>query len=138
MTSKVVYLGNLRTEAIHIKSNEKIITDAPVDNNGKGEAFSPTDLMATSLANCAITIMGISAQAHEINIDGTSAEITKHMASDPRRVIQIDVAIKMPQNFKYSSKDRKLLEAAARSCPVSHSLHPDIFQNFSFEWSDKE
>lgn len=137
MTSKVTYLGSLRTEAEHLKSGEKIITDAPTDNNGKGEAFSPTDLLATSLANCAVTIMGIAANNHEINIDGTLAEVTKHMGTDPRRVVQIDVKITMPSKG-YSSKERKILEAAAHTCPVSKSLHPDLIQNISFVWTDNK
>lgn len=135
MTSKVIYLGFLRTEAEHLKSGEKFITDAPIDNNGKGEAFSPTDLMATSLANCAVTIMGIAANNHDINIDGTEAEVTKHMGTEPRRVVQIDVKFTMPSR-DYSSKERKILEVAARTCPVSYSLHPDLIQNISFVWTD--
>jgi putative redox protein len=135
MTSKVTYLGSLRTEAVHNKSGEKIITDAPVDNKGKGEAFSPTDLMSTSLANCAMTIMGIAAQAHDIDIDGASASVTKHMGVDPRRVTQIDVVFDMPDRA-YTSKERKILEHAAKTCPVSFSLHPDILQNVSFDWKN--
>ncbi len=132
MTSKITYLGDLRTECTHLRSGQTIITDAPLDNNGKGEAFSPTDLTATSLGTCMVTIMGISARNHNINIDGTRLEITKHMASDPRRISQIDVNIILPHN-NYSDKEMKLLEAAARTCPVALSLHPEIVQNVTFQ-----
>ena len=132
MTSTITYLGDLRTECTHIRSGQTIITDAPVDNNGKGEAFSPTDLTATSLGTCMVTIMGISAKSHQINIDGTKLKITKHMASDPRRIIQNDVKIILPKK-SYSDKELKILEAAARTCPVALSLHPDIRQNLTLE-----
>jgi putative redox protein len=135
MTSQVIYVGDLRTESTHLSSGEKIITDAPVDNHGKGEAFSPTDIMATSLANCMVTIMGIAARNHDINIDGTVANVKKHMGVDPRRVIQIDIQIIMPKG-DYSSKDKKIIEHAGRTCPVSYSLHPDLVQNVTFEWSE--
>ncbi len=135
MTSTIKYLGQLRTECVHLRSGQTIITDAPIDNNGKGEAFSPTDLTATSLGTCMVTIMGISAQNHNIDIDGTSLEITKHMASDPRRISQIDITIILPHN-EYTAKELKLLEAAAKTCPVALSLHPDIVQNVKF--SNKE
>lgn len=132
MTSIITYLGDLRTECTHLRSGQKIITDAPIDNNGKGEAFSPTDLTATSLGTCMVTIMGISAQNHSIHIEGTKLEITKHMASDPRRISQIDVRIILPNN-DFSEKQIKILEAAARTCPVALSLHPDIQQNLILE-----
>jgi len=135
MTSRVVYKGELRTEAVHIKSGQIIITDAPPDNQGKGEAFSPTDLLATSLASCMLTIMGISARDRSIPIEGTILEITKHMASDPRRVAAIDITVIMP-DYAYSSHEKKILEAAARTCPVSFSLHPDLKQNIIFIWKD--
>lgn len=130
MTSTITYLGDLRTECTHIKSGQTIVTDAPIDNNGKGEAFSPTDLTATSLGTCMVTIMGISARNHQIDIDGTQLEITKHMASDPRRISQIDIKIILPKK-DYSSKELKILETSARTCPVALSLHPDIQQNLS-------
>lgn len=135
MTSKVVYKGDLRTEAIHLRSGQSIITDAPIDNQGKGEAFSPTDLLATSLATCMVTIMGISARERSIPIEGATLEVTKHMASDPRRVAAIDIVVIMPDHI-YSSQEKKILEAAARTCPVSYSLHPDLKQNISFVWKD--
>ncbi len=135
MTSEVLYKGGLRTVCTHIKSKEEIITDAPTDNNGKGEAFSPTDLLATSLSACAMTIMGIAANNHEIDIEGTKAEVLKHMASDPRRVSQVDVAFHMP-NRTYTNKEKTILEKAALTCPVAKSLHPDIIQNLTFLWND--
>ncbi|MBP6568901.1 MAG: OsmC family protein, partial [Saprospiraceae bacterium] len=116
MTSKVTYLGGLRTECVHLRSGQTIITDAPIDNNGKGEAFSPTDLTATSLGTCMVTIMGIAADNHNINIDGTVLEITKIMASDPRRISSVEVKLIMPDSL-YSSKEQKILETAARTCP---------------------
>ena len=135
MTSTILYKGDLRTECTHIRSGQTFITDAPIDNNGKGQAFSPTDLAATSLGACMITIMGIAANNHEINIDGTKLEITKHMADDPRRISGIDVHVIMPDH-KYSKKEIKILEAAGRTCPVALSLHPDVNQNIVFKWSD--
>jgi len=133
MTSKVIYQGNLRTAATHVKSGNELITDAPTDNNGKGEAFSPTDLVATALASCMVTIMGIKADGMGINIDGTSTEITKIMASNPRRIQEVQVIINMPQGG-YSDKDKKVLEAAAKACPVAQSVHPDMVQSVTFNW----
>ena len=130
-TSEIIYNGGLRTKAIHLKSGKEIITDAPIDNNGKGEAFSPTDLLATSLGSCMLTVMGIVAKRHEINMDGTKVEIQKIMAENPRRVAEILVAIKFPIN-NYSAKDKTLLENTALTCPVAKSLHPDIKQKTRF------
>ncbi len=133
MTSTIIYRGNLRTECTHIRSGQTFITDAPLDNNGKGEAFSPTDLAATSLGACMVTIMGIAAQNHNINIDNTILEITKHMASDPRRIAGIDVNIIFPE-LPYTQKEKKILEVACRTCPVALSLHPDVKQNITLNW----
>src|SRR5580698_6912856 len=124
VTSKVIYTGSLRTTAEHLKSGSKIITDAPLDNHGKGEAFSPTDLMATSLANCMLTVMGIACQSRNINIDGTVAEVTKIMAANPRRVAEIQVKLTFPP-MKYTDDEKKLIEHTARICPVAQSLHPN-------------
>lgn len=135
MTSTVTYLGDLRTECLHLRSGQKIITDAPPDNNGKGEAFSPTDLTATSLGTCLITVMGIAARNHQINIDGAKVEVTKHMASDPRRIAGVDLKVIMPDRI-YQPRQRKLLEKAGLTCPVALSLHPDITQNIEFIWPD--
>jgi putative redox protein len=133
MTSKVEYLGDLRTEATHLASGQKMITDAPVDNQGKGEAFSPTDLTATSLATCALTIMGIAARNHGLNIDGTTTQVTKIMAAEPRRIARIELIFTMPQG-PYSDKERKILEAAARNCPVMFSLAEGVEKVLEFEW----
>ena len=132
-TSSIEYQGGLRTVSTHVLSGKTILTDAPPDNNGKGEAFSPTDLLATSLGCCMITIMGIVANRHQLDIDGTCADITKIMASDPRRVSEIIVELQMPAN-DFSEKDRTLLENAARACPVAKSLHPDLKQTILFTW----
>ncbi len=132
-TSKIAYLGNLRTEAVHLQSGIKIITDAPTDNNGKGEAFSPTDLMSTSLGSCMLTIMGIVAQRHEINIEGTTIDITKIMEANPRRVSEIIVEFQMPKN-NYSEKDKQLLENAAKTCPVAQSLKVELKQTVIFNY----
>lgn len=132
-TAKVHYQGNLRTQATHVKSDTQLITDAPTDNNGKGEAFSPTDLVATSLASCMITIMGIKARNKGINIDGIDSEITKVMSSNPRRISEIIISLKMPKS-DISSEDQKLLEKVALTCPVALSLHPDIKQTITFNW----
>lgn len=130
-TSEVTYKGNLRTTTIHLKSGQQIITDAPTDNNGKGEAFSPTDLLATSLGCCMITVMGILAKRNAINLDETKAEILKVMAANPRRVSEINVDIHFPKN-NYSQKEKELLENTALTCPVAKSLHPDIKQKIRF------
>jgi len=125
MTSRIIYKGNLRTECTHIKSGNSFITDAPTDNNGKGEAFSPTDLCATSLASCILTIMGISARNHNIDMEGAVAEMKKTMASDPRRISKIEITLRMPEG-NYSEKEKKILEKVAEHCPVHMSLHPDL------------
>ena len=107
MTSKVTYNGNLRTTCVHLRSGNEYITDAPVDNNGKGEAFSPTDTVATGLANCMMTMMGIKARDMEVDLTGSTAEVTKHMAADPRRISKIEVTFEMPAAL--SEKQRKIL-----------------------------
>lgn len=131
--SDIVYLGGLRCEAVHGPSGSKIITDAPVDNHGKGEAFSPTDLTATSLGLCMLTVMGIAAERHNVDLRGTKVGVDKKMSSDsPRRIVGIDVAFQIP--LAADHPQRKLLEAAALACPVHHSLHPEIQKNVVFEW----
>lgn len=135
MTAKVVYTGNLRTECTHIRSGSAIETDAPVDNRGKGERFSPTDLLATSLAACIVTTMGIAGDTHDINIDGTTCEVEKIMYADPRRVGEVKVKILMPSGKTYSEKERLIMERAAHTCPVAKSLHPDLIQTIEFTWA---
>lgn len=125
-TSKVTYQGDLRTTAIHLQSNNETITDAPLDNQGKGEAFSPTDLLATSLASCMLTIIGIKARDMEIDIAGTTAEVTKIMAAEPRRVSEIHVEITFNQEL--DDKTQKIFYNTALTCPVAKSIHPDIIQ----------
>lgn len=136
MTSKVTYLGDLRTECEHLQSKNKFITDAPVDNQGMGEAFSPTDTVATALASCMLTIIGIKARDHGLDVKGTYAEVTKTMAADPRRISGIKVAIAFPTSF--DDKNKKILERAAKTCPVLYSLHPEIVLDISFEYQHEK
>jgi len=132
-TSKITYLGGLRTEAVHLKSGKTFITDAPPDNNGKGEAFSPTDIMSTSLGCCMLTIMGIAANTHNINIEGASIDITKKMEANPRRVGEIVVEFNMPKN-NYTDKEKAILEHAAITCPVAKSLSAELKQTVVFNY----
>src|SRR5690606_4608916 len=124
MTSTVVYLGDLRTNSVHIKSGSEILSDAPTDNNGKGEAFSPTDLVANALASCMLTIMGIKAAAIDVDMRGTTASVTKHMQSSPRMISKIEIDVDFP--FSADRKSRIILENAAMTCPVFLSLNPEI------------
>jgi uncharacterized OsmC-like protein len=124
-TAKTIYLGELRTKAQHVRSEDEIITDAPIDNQGKGEAFSPTDLLATALGSCMISIMGIAAREHGFNIDGTKASIWKIMESNPRRVGEVKIDLHFPKN-NYTDKQKKIIERSAFTCPVYLSLHPDL------------
>lgn len=133
-TSSIEYIGGLRTSSIHLKSGNTIVTDAPTDNNGKGEAFSPTDLLATSLGCCMLTIMGIYAERNELDITGTKVDITKIMGTDPRRVVEIVVEMTIP-NRNFSDKEKQALENAAKTCPVAKSLHPDLKQNVQISWA---
>ena len=134
-TVKATYLGDLRLECVHLQSGAKIVTDAPTDNQGKGEAFSPTDLCATSLAACVMTIMGIYARANGLDLTGTEIEITKKMATEPRRIGEIEVVFHMPART-FSDKDKKILERMARTCPVHLSLHEEVKQQFIFHWPE--
>ena len=130
---KGIYRGHLRNEMTHVQSGNTIFTDAPTDNHGKGEAFSPTDLACGALAACMMTIMGISAQGHDFNIDGTTYEVKKTMAADPRRIGQIDLVFNFPPR-DYTQAQQKLLWAAAESCPVGRSLHPDVIVNITMNF----
>jgi putative redox protein len=132
-TIQTIYKGNLRTAATHLQSGTEIITDAPTDNHGLGAAFSPTDLLAASLGSCMLTIMGIAAKAHHLNIDGASLSITKIMAAEPRRVKEIIVEFDLTTHT-YSEKEKIILEKAARTCPVALSLHPDLTQTLLFKF----
>lgn len=126
-TSKIEYLGELRTEATHLQSGNQILTDAPTDNHGKGEAFSPTDLVATALGSCMISIMGIKLLGSGKDIKGAMADVTKVMYSEPRRIGEIHVKINVP-DADFSEKEKQILINAAHACPVAKSLHPDIKQ----------
>lgn len=135
-TAKIVYQGDLRTSATHLLSGTEILTDAPVDNQGKGGAFSPTDLTATSLGTCIITTMGIFAKKESIDLklEGTELEITKIMSKElPRKITEIKVKI-IFKSKSYSDEQKKLLEKIAHSCPVAISLHPEIKQDIEFVW----
>lgn len=134
MTSKVVYTGGLRAVATHLRSGSEVETDAPVDNHGKGERFSPTDLVATALASCMVTTMGIAGNTHNINIDGMECEVEKIMAADPRRIGEIKVNLHMPKTQAYTDKEKKIMEHAALNCPVVHTLHPDCKKTVLFIW----
>ena len=132
-TIQTTYLGDLRTEATHVQSGNVIITDAPLDNKGKGEAFSPSDLLTSALGSCMLTIMGITAREQNINMDGTTCSITKIMASDPRRVSEVQISFNFPQE-NYSEKDKTILKRSAETCPVAKSVHPDLIQNLVFNF----
>jgi putative redox protein len=131
-TAKVTYLGNLRTSCEHLKSGSTFITDAPTDNNGKGEAFSPTDTIATGLASCMLTVMGIKARSLDISLDGSEAMVTKTMAIDPRRISKIEIVMQLPSDI--TVKTQKIIENTAKTCPVHYSLHPDIEKVLLFNW----
>lgn len=133
-TSTLKYLGNLRTEMTHVKSGQVVVTDAPIDNNGKGEAFSPTDLMSSSLCACMITIMGIAAQNYGFSIDGATAEITKIMSAEPRKVAEIHIEIKFPTN-NYSDKEKKIIEHITKTCPVALSMNESVSQEIKLTYS---
>lgn len=124
---EITYLQDLRTEARHLKSGSKIITDAPTDNHGKGANFSPTDLASTSLATCMLTIMGISGNQHGFSVDGTKAEVTKIMASNPRKIATIKIKLLFPDN-NYSDKTKRLIEHISKTCPVALSLSEEVKQ----------
>ncbi|MBT2161726.1 OsmC family protein [Zobellia barbeyronii] len=132
MTSKVTYNGDLRTTCEHMRSGDTFITDAPVDNNGLGQAFSPTDTVATGLGSCMITMMGIKAKGLDLKLDGSTVEIKKHMATEPRRISKIEAKLILPSIA--SDKERKILENTANTCPVLYSLHPDIEKVITFHW----
>lgn len=132
-TVQTKYLGSLRTESVHPQSGSKLITDAPLDNHGRGEAFSPTDLMATAYGACVLTIMGIAAQTHGFTIDGAEVHTTKVMGTDPRRIVELITEFTMPHN-NYSAKEKKIIELTAKECPVHNSLHPDMKKTVTFKY----
>lgn len=133
MTSKVFYQGNLRTKCIHLKSGNEIITDAPVDNFGKGEAFSPTDSVATALASCMITVMAIKANQLNIEFKNISSDVKKIMSSNPRRISEIRIVINLPINV--SLKEKVILEKAGDNCPIHNSLDPRLKRVVKYNWA---
>jgi uncharacterized OsmC-like protein len=132
-TTKTIYLGGLRTENEHVQSGNKVITDAPADNHGKGEFFSPTDLLATALGSCIMTIMGIKARDNNIDLEGTKVDVTKIMASEPRRVAEVIIDFHFPKKG-YTEEEKKLVESVAGTSPVPLSLHPGLKQTIKFNW----
>ena len=132
---KLTYEGDLHCSATHTPSGNVLVTDAPVDNNGRGQAFSPTDLLATALGTCMATVVGIVAKRKEIAVEGMAVTVRKFMSEDqPRRVIRLELDLAMP--LPGSHPDRKLLESAARGCPVHHSIHPDIEVVMNWLWQE--
>lgn len=134
MTSEIIYKGALRTEAKHLQSNTIIETDAPTDNQGKGERFSPSDLLATSLGSCMLTIMGIKARNMNLDLSETKLSVQKFMLSDPRRVGKVRIEFQFPSFLELDAKQKQILENAARTCPVAKSIHPDIEVEIVFNW----
>jgi putative redox protein len=131
-TSNITYVGDLRTVCIHLQSGTQILTDAPTDNHGKGEAFSPTDLVATALGSCMVSIMGIKSRDLEVDLKDSTVSITKIMQAEPRKIAKIEVVLNMP--IETSEKNKTILERAAMTCPVLLSLHPDIEKDVVFNW----
>ena len=134
MTSTVVYEGNLRTVCTHLRSGNMVETDAPVDNNGKGERFSPSDLVATALGSCMLTIMGMRAREMDVDLTGVKIEVEKIMKADPRRISGINLTFHFPESLQVDEKQRTILERAAHTCPVIYSINPDIAVNVNFQW----
>ena len=131
-TSKITYVGDLRTTCIHLQSGTEIITDAPTDNHGKGEAFSPTDLVATALGSCMVSIMAIKTKDLDLDLKDSTLSVTKIMQAEPRRIAKIIVALNM--SITTSDKNKTILERAAMTCPVLLSLHADIEKEVTFNW----
>jgi uncharacterized OsmC-like protein len=134
MTASVIYEGNLRCKVTHNQSGTVIETDAPTDNKGKGERFSPTDTVCVALATCVITTIGIKANEMGIVLDGTTIDIQKYMLADPRRIGKIDVTLKFPKTLNLSEKDITILERTGNNCPVAKSLSGELQQNITYEW----
>jgi putative redox protein len=134
MTSTVIYEGELRTVAQHTASGTRIETDAPVDNQGKGERFSPSDLVATALGSCMLTIMGMKARDLDIDLKGTRIEIQKFMKAEPRRISGISLTFHLPENLHLSEKNKTILQRAGDTCPVLYSINPDIDVQVNYNW----
>jgi uncharacterized OsmC-like protein len=138
MTSTVVYDGNLRTVCQHLRSGSTIETDAPVDNNGKGERFSPSDLVATALGSCMLTIMGMRAVEMDVDLKGTKIEVEKIMKTDPRRIGALNLTFHFPETLVLTERQRFILQKAADTCPVKYSINTDIDLNVNFNWKKAE
>ena len=136
MTSTVIYEGDLRTVATHMASGTHIETDPPVDNQGKGEKFSPTDLVATALGSCMLTIMGMKARELSVDLKGTRIEIQKIMKADPRRIGGIDLTFHFPESLQISDKNKIILQRAGDTCPVMYSIHADIKVQVNYNWQE--
>ncbi len=134
MTSTVIYEGDLRTVALHTASGTRIETDAPVDNHGKGQRFSPSDLVATALGSCMLTIMGMKAKDLDVDLKGTRIEIQKIMKADPRRISGISLTFHLPEKLHLSEKNKTILQRAAETCPVFYSIHPEIEVQVNYNW----
>jgi putative redox protein len=137
MTATILYEGNLRCNAKHLQSGTSIETDAPTDNQGKGERFSPTDLVCTALATCMITTMAIKTATMEIDLKGTIINVKKHMLNDPRMIGAIDVVVDFPATLTLQEKDQIILKRVGDNCPVVKSLHPDIKLNVTYNFFNK-
>ncbi|MBK8611099.1 MAG: OsmC family protein [Chitinophagaceae bacterium] len=135
MTASIVYNGHLRCECTHIQSGTVIETDAPTDNRGKGERFSPTDTLCVSLATCIVTTMALKANDMDLDLSGTRIAVTKHMLSDPRRIGKIDIELHFPDSLKTAEKDRLILQRVGDTCPVAKSLHPDLQVVIVYQWN---
>ncbi len=134
MTSSIIYKGHLRCEATHLQSGSIIETDAPTDNRGKGERFSPTDLLCVSLATCIVTTIGLKAADMQINLSDTKMEVTKHMLSDPRRIGKVEIKIQFPSTLHLDEKERIIFQRVGDNCPVKKSLHPDVEVVVEYIW----
>ena len=133
MTSKVTYLGDLRTSSVHLQSGIEILSDAPKDNHGKGEAFSPTDLLANALGSCMVSIMAIKSKDLDLDLTGSTVDVTKIMQAEPRKIAKIEIVMNM--SISVDEKSRIILERVAMNCPVLLSLNPDIEKDIVFNWN---
>lgn len=134
MTARIIYKGDLRCECTHLQSGTLIETDAPTDNRGKGERFSPTDTLCVALATCIVTTMALKANDININLAGTKIDVTKHMLAEPRRIGKIDIVLHFDSNIQLEEKDKTILKRVGDNCPVAKSLHPDLEVNMTYNW----
>jgi len=134
MTASIIYKGDLRCECTHLQSGTLIETDAPTDNKGKGERFSPTDTLCVALATCIVTTMALKANDMNINLAGTKIDVTKHMIADPRRIGKIDIVLHFDSILHLEEKDKTILKRVGDNCPVAKSLHPDLEIDITYNW----